>query len=111
MKGGSTLVLQVNVSGIPSPKISWFLDDEPLEKSERISVDTTDDFSTLTIKNAMLDDSGMYTIAAENVVGKAEADFEVNVKGEDKQKVPVLSVHEIRSLSFVNMEGKCVFSL
>ncbi|XP_046554801.1 titin-like [Haliotis rubra] len=80
VKGGSTLVLQVNVSGIPSPKISWFLDDEPLEKSERISVDTTDDFSTLTIKNAMLDDTGMYTIAAENVVGKAEADFEINVK-------------------------------
>ena len=29
----------------------------------------------------MLDDSGLYTVEAENVVGKAVADFEVNVQG------------------------------
>ena len=81
MRAGTTLTLTVNISGIPSPSVSWFLDDEPLQKSDRISIDTTNDYSTLTVKNTLPDDTGVYTICAENVVGKAEADFEINVKG------------------------------
>lgn len=57
------------------------LDNEPLQKSDRISIETTDEYSKLTLKNALLDDSGVYTICAENVVGRAEADFDVKVKG------------------------------
>lgn len=58
------------------------LDEEPIEKSARVTMDTTDKVTTLTIKNTMLDDTGMYTVEAENTVGKAVADFEVNVRGE-----------------------------
>lgn len=81
VRAGITLTLTVNISGIPSPSVAWFLDDEPLQKSDRVSIDTTDDYSILTIKNTMPDDTGIYTISAENIVGKAEADFEINVKG------------------------------
>ena len=59
----------------------WLLDEEPVEKSPRISIETTNEITTLTVKNAMLDDTGLYTVEAENVVGKAVADFEVNVQG------------------------------
>ena len=52
-----------------------------MEKSPRITIDTTEEMTTLTVKNTMLDDSGLYTVEAENVVGKAVADFEVNVQG------------------------------
>ena len=82
IKAGTTLVLPVNIDGIPSPTISWMLDEEPIEKSARVTMDTTDKVTTLTIKNTMLDDTGMYTVEAENTVGKAVADFEVNVRGE-----------------------------
>ena len=82
MKAGSTLVLQVNLSGIPYPDITWLIDDEPLEKMERICIETNEEFSKVTIKNAVLDDTGVYTIVAENVVGRAEADFQIFVKGE-----------------------------
>ena len=81
VEAGSTITLNVSVSGIPTPNITWLLEDEPVEKSPRISIETKEDFSTLTVKNAMLDYSGTYTIDAENVVGKAVADFETNVKG------------------------------
>jgi titin len=84
VKAGTTLTLTVNISGIPSPSVQWFLDDEPLQKSDRISIDTTSEYSALTVKNCNPDDTGVYTISAENVVGKAEADFEINVKGEDR---------------------------
>ncbi|KAK7507540.1 hypothetical protein BaRGS_00001475, partial [Batillaria attramentaria] len=80
VRAGTTLVLTVNISGIPSPSVAWFIDDEPLQKSDRISIETTEEYSTLTVKNTLPDDTGLYTICAENVVGKAEADFEINIK-------------------------------
>ena len=81
VKAGTTITLKVNVAGIPAPTISWLVDGQALDKSDRVSIETNKDFSTLTIKNATIKDSGVYTITAENVVGKAAADFEVNVKG------------------------------
>ena len=71
----------MDISGIPSPTVTWLLDEEPVEKSPRITIDITQEMTTLTVKNTMLDDSGLYTVEAENVVGKAVADFEVNVQG------------------------------
>lgn len=81
IKAGGSLSLTVNISGIPSPKVAWLKDGKPMEKSPRLSIDMTEEFSTLTIKNATLEDAGMYKMTAENVVGKAEADFEVLIKG------------------------------
>lgn len=46
-----------------------------------MSIETNPDYSVLTIKNANASDSGVYSIMAENVVGKAMADFEVSIKG------------------------------
>ncbi|GFS00827.1 titin [Elysia marginata] len=86
LKAGSTITLKVNVAGIPTPTVSWLVDGQPLDKTDRVSIETSKDFSTLTIKNATINDSGVYTISAENVVGKAAADFEVNVK--DKPGAP-----------------------
>lgn len=83
VKAGSTVSLKVDVSGIPSPSISWRLDGETLEKSDRLSIETTPDYSTLSIKNAVIEDTGVYTIVAENIVGKAVADFEIYVKGKN----------------------------
>lgn len=74
--------MTVNISGIPSPKVAWLLNGETIEKSPRLTMETTEEFSILTIKNATLEDAGNYKITAENVVGKAEADFEVVVKGQ-----------------------------
>jgi titin len=72
----------VNISGIPNPTVSWTLNKTVIEKSPKISIETTDDFSMLTVKNATLDDTGVYAITAENVVGKAEAEFDVAIRGQ-----------------------------
>ena len=61
--------------------MAWLLDGEPIEKSPRLTMETTEEFSILTIKNATLEDAGVYKITAENIVGKAEADFDITVKG------------------------------
>ena len=83
VKAGSTITLRVNVAGIPAPTVHWLVDGQPLDKTDRVSIETNKDFSTMTIKNATVKDTGVYSINAENSVGKAAADFEVNVKGEE----------------------------
>lgn len=82
IKVGQSISLQVNISGIPNPTVNWTLNKIIIEKSPKISIETTDDFSMLTVKNATLDDTGAYAITAENVVGKAEAEFNVAVRGQ-----------------------------
>lgn len=81
LKAGTSLSLQVNISGIPSPMVTWLFDDAPIEKSARLSIDTTEEVSTITVKNALLDDGGVYSIIAKNDVGEAKAEFDVIVKG------------------------------
>ncbi|KAJ8319892.1 hypothetical protein KUTeg_001479, partial [Tegillarca granosa] len=51
LKAGTSLSLQVNISA-------------------RLSIDTTEEVSTITVKNALLDDGGVYSIIAKNDVGK-----------------------------------------
>ena len=86
IKAGVTLSLPVNTSGIPNPNVSWLLDEEPVEKTARVSIETVEGKTTLTIKNTTLDDTGLYTVEAENTVGKAVAEFDVNVKGKNNCK-------------------------
>lgn len=57
------------------------LNNEKLEPCHYINIETTDKYSKVTVKNVEQKDSGAYTITAENVVGKAQADFEIIVKG------------------------------
>lgn len=81
VKVGQSISLQVNISGIPNPTVQWAQNGTVIEKSPKISIETTDVFSMLTVKNASLDDTGVYSITAENVVGKAQAKFDVAIRG------------------------------
>ena len=80
-KAGTTITLLVNVSGIPKPDIKWMFNNNKLEPCHYINIETTDKYSKVTVKNAERKDSGAYTISAENVVGKAHAEFEIIVEG------------------------------
>lgn len=106
IKAGTTLSLPVNTSGIPNPTITWLLDEEPIEKSARISVETVEGKTTLTIKNTTLDDTGLYTVEAENTVGKAVAEFDVNVKGKTLTLICQRFMHVTLNVIFVGTK-KC----
>ena len=101
IKAGVTLSLPVNTSGIPNPNVSWLLDEEPVEKTARVSIETVEGKTTLTIKNTTLDDTGLYTVEAENTVGKAVAEFDVNVKGKNNCKEMILVGLSSYCLSFI----------
>ncbi|ELT96017.1 hypothetical protein CAPTEDRAFT_139759 [Capitella teleta] len=81
LKAQSTLIISVNVSGEPEPKLIWFKEDEEIGKSETTTIETSKNVSTLTIKKISSSDSGIYKVTAQNEAGEDSADFTITIKG------------------------------
>ena len=92
LSAGATLTLPVTVSGVPTPKVSWYFGDKELKPGNGTTIDTKDKASTLTIKNTSGANAGDYRVKAENSAGLDEAVFKVSMKGK-------LSCQLMRSLS------------
>ena len=84
---GDEAVLKVRVIGQPTPDISWFVDDNPVEPSDRISVTSEGDQHVLVIHKTNLDDEGMYKCVAKSEAGKAICEVELLVEGEPRFKL------------------------
>ena len=79
---GSTFKLSVDLSKISSSVITWSRDGQPLLDSQRIDIDIVNGVASLMVMDAVLSDSGVYTVKADNVaLGSAFADFELDVQG------------------------------
>lgn len=83
MKAGSILIIHVNISGYPKPKVSWAFNEETISIKDGTTIETTDSYSTLTIKGVSGLNSGSYRVSADNVVDSVSADFTVTVRGMD----------------------------
>ena len=81
VKSGATIILPVTASGVPTPTVSWSLNDEPLTVAGDVSIDTKDCTSTVTVRKITSVCAGTYKVSAENEVGSDTAEFVVNVKG------------------------------
>ena len=81
LKTGATLILTVNISGVPTPEVSWYFGEETIQTGNGTTLETTDTYSTLTIKNVGGKDSGVYSVKAENAAGSDSAEFTVVIKG------------------------------
>ena len=81
LKAGGILSLYANIEGVPTPKVSWYRNGEPIKSINGTSIDTKDTFTSLSVKGSTGKDSGKYKLVAENVAGKDEKEFDVTVKG------------------------------
>ena len=81
LKAGSTLIIHVTISGYPKPKVTWTFNEEAISIKDGTTIETTDTYSTLTIKGVGGANSGSYKVTAENVVASVSADFTVTVRG------------------------------
>ena len=79
-KAGSMFILQVNVSGFPTPSVNWSLNGKTVSARE-ITIATTPDCSTLTVKGSSAKVAGTYSITAQNAVGTDTAEFNIQVIG------------------------------
>ena len=80
-KAGQTLILMVNISAEPSAKVKWSRDGTDLFNSGNVSIETTSEFSRLTVKGSSGTDTGAYKVEATNEVGSADATFNVVIRG------------------------------
>ena len=81
LNAGATLTLPVTVSGVPTPKVSWYFGEKELKPGNGITIETKDKMSTLTVKNTSGANAGDYQVKAENTAGSDKAVFSVSMKG------------------------------
>ncbi len=81
MKAGHTLIILVDITGFPDPKVTWFHDDKELTQSDKVTIEGDNKFSRLTIKGTTGKNSGKYKVVAKNNIGEAEEKFDVTILG------------------------------
>lgn len=80
IRAGETLKLPAHVSGRPQPEVKWTKDEsDPIK--EHVMIETIGKSSTLSIKNALRSDHGMYQITGSNSSGTKSAFTRVEVLG------------------------------
>uniref|UniRef100_A0A8C0QLT9 Titin n=1 Tax=Chelonoidis abingdonii TaxID=106734 RepID=A0A8C0QLT9_CHEAB len=68
-KAGSTFTIDIPISGRPAPKVTWKLEEMRLKETDRVTIKTTKDRTTLIVKDSMRGDSGKYYLTLENTAG------------------------------------------
>jgi len=81
LNAGATLTLPVTVSGVPTPKVSWYFGDKELKSGNGTTIETKEQMSKLTIKATSGAHTGTYQVKAENAAGSDKAEFKVSLKG------------------------------
>uniref|UniRef100_A0A0N5ALN8 Immunoglobulin domain protein n=1 Tax=Syphacia muris TaxID=451379 RepID=A0A0N5ALN8_9BILA len=85
--------------GIPKPEIFWEKDGVKLVPKENVVISKKDDVASLIIKKSDSNDSGIYTLRAENTAGKCESDIKVIIKGVPSIPSGPLEVNNVTSNS------------
>lgn len=82
VRAGSTLILPINFLGTPRPKVSWYRNGIPLAAVPgHVTIDTGDNYSTLTISGIEKEEGGRYEASVENIAGISRTGFDVIIKG------------------------------
>ncbi|CAM4905811.1 unnamed protein product [Rotaria socialis] len=69
----------VDITGSPSPKITWTKDDVPIKPDAQHIIETNGTTQTLIIKNAKVTDEGKYRVSAENPLGHVESTAQLTI--------------------------------
>jgi hypothetical protein len=69
----------VDITGSPSPKISWTKDDAPIKPDAQHIIESDGSTYTLIIKNAKSTDEGKYRVLAENPLGHVESTAQLTI--------------------------------
>ncbi|XP_067120871.1 titin [Centruroides vittatus] len=73
-------------TGTPTPNITWFRENFPIQNSKDFQITTTDKKSTLVIREVYLEDSGVFSVKAENRGGSAKSSANLVVEERKEQK-------------------------
>lgn len=74
--------LECNVTGKPSPRVTWERDGQPVGAEPGLRLQNQG--QSLHVERAQAAHAGRYSCVAENVAGRAERRFALSVLGEDR---------------------------
>ena len=97
VRSGQFVKFDVDVKGEPAPTLQWIFAGTPLEKNDRIKIDNDEHNTKLSIGDSIRKDTGIYTLVAENSVGRDEATVEVSIlakPGKPEGPMEVTNVHK-----------------
>lgn len=77
-KVGSVYTCTVNITGYPTPTVTWLHNDVALSGA-LVNVDTTDNFSCLKWKDLTMESAGTLVATASNEAGSASATFNLQI--------------------------------
>ena len=76
---GDKITVDVKVSGVPVPEISWLKNEKPVQISDRIKTEFDGTIGSLTIEDADADDDAVYACCATNDSGSITCACEIVV--------------------------------
>lgn len=79
VRTGGTLTFKSKYQGIPRPEIKWLRNGREIIVNEDVTIDTTEDTTTITVINMTRKRAGKYEVCAKNKVGEAKASGSVMV--------------------------------
>ncbi|CAF1655594.1 unnamed protein product, partial [Adineta ricciae] len=84
---GEQIVMTIEATGIPQPKVTWLCNGQPLKSSPKHKIETSKDnpnVTTLTVTKLDQADAGKYTAVIDNGLEKIEAASTLNVHAKPK---------------------------
>lgn len=96
---GGRAVLRIHYAGNPSPAIRWIKGGHSVVADNRISIESFEGMSTLSIDNVDSDDSGKYVVVAENEYGSDCHFTSLAVEGPPEPPAECPNIAEVNSSS------------
>lgn len=98
---GKTFTIDVPISGRPTPKVTWKLEEMRLKSSDRVTIKLTKDRTSISVREAMRGDGGKYYLTLENAAGTRTFVIEVKVTGRPSPPTGPLEISSITSESCI----------
>ena len=80
-EAGDDVEIRLPLTGRPTPSVKVFRDDVRVLDTKHVACTVEEDEIVLVIHSAVTEDSGVYTVVAENEAGADDADIVVKVAG------------------------------
>ena len=96
-EAGDDVEIRLPLTGRPTPSVKVFRDDVRVLDTKHVTCTAEEDEIVLVIHSAMVEDSGVYTVVAENEAGADDADIVVKVAGNFSIRTTIFAKIKCRS--------------
>lgn len=77
---GDKWKIEIHLIGFPKPEVTWTINNKKIT-DERISIETKENTSIITIPSLIKDDTSIYTVKASNEAGSSSMEYHLRVIG------------------------------